>query len=276
MDFRPNRALGVLYATLANVCFAVGNVVTSVYPATGSLFLWRGLGSGAAITVRGVRFSRRAFILGGLHTLHMLAFVGAIRVGPAWAPPAILGAVPAGLWFWDHVKDWRVDVAVLAMAATAFVFSRTPGVPVSLLTVFLSCLAAFLLAARMRYAVRWVGRYDANSALFVAFSGQALVGLVWCAVTRNWAFAGGLIVVLILASVFGHRAMYATANSCSPTIAAALSPLSVVITAVGVGLVGGKLPGLAQALVGLVWLVLGVCVALMAANETKNTDRAHS
>jgi drug/metabolite transporter (DMT)-like permease len=183
--------------------------------------------------------------------------------------PAVLGAAPAILWFWDRFHSWKVDVAVLVMAVSAFVFAWTPGAQIGLVVFVLAALATVFVAVRMRFAVRWVGQYDANTALVIAYAGQALFGLIYCFVTKDWQFVLGLIVLMVVVSSIGHRMLYASARHCTPTIAAALNPLSVVITAVGVVLVGGAAPSAAQIAVGCVWLLAGVFVSLTATNSVE-------
>lgn len=271
--FTPNRAAGAAFAAVANLSYAVGNVASANYPSFGGLLLWRGGITAALSSLRGLRVSTRALVLAVSHTAHMVFFVAAVRSGPAWLPPAILAAAPVLLWLWDGARSWRVGVAAVAMVCAAFGFFWAPGVSTPLLTLALATAATFLVAVRLHLAVRWVGSYEPNTALALAYCGQALFGLGWCVVAGGWTFAIASLAVLVAASLVGHRAMYASASRCSPTVAAAFSPLSAVATAVLVTLTGGPPPSTSQILWGILWLTSGAFVAARAANTLGSAVR---
>lgn len=265
-SFAPKRAIGIMFAVLANLCFAAGNLFTSSYPSSGGVFLWRGLGSSGVLLLRKRRFNSKTVLLGLSHASHMLAFVLSIRVGPAWLAPAVLGGVPAALWFWGKQKNMFVNAAVIIMTFAAIIFSWDSRTTISVSAFVFAVIAAGLVVVRMHYASMWVGQYDSSSALLVAYFSQFLVG------AGVWVFGGDvtfvlwMVVGMIIVGVVGHLSLYETAKHCSPSIAAAIAPLSVVATAAGFVLLGGNPPNIIQGVSGTIWLISGIVVAIIAQN----------
>jgi hypothetical protein len=72
---------------------------------------------------------------------------------------------------------------------------------------------------------------------------------------------------LVAVSVVGHRALYASARYCTPTVAAAVAPVSAVATALLGSVFDSPLPSLLQAVFALLWLALGAFVAVRADNS---------
>lgn len=264
--FVANRGAGVFYAVAANLFFAGGNLFTSSYPGAGGVFLWRGMGSCGLLLLRRKTFNKKTAALGLFHATHMLAFVLAIRVGPAWLAPAVLSGVPAALWFWGKQKSGVVNAAVVTMALCGLIFSWDSKTTITFLAFALSLAAGGLVVVRMHYASMWVGQYEPNSALLIAYMAQMVVG------AGVWVFGGDVPFVLWMVAgmattgVLGHLALYETARHCSPSIAAALAPLSVIVTAAGFVLLGGQMPTITQIVTATTWMIAGVTVAIVAQN----------
>lgn len=265
-SFSGKRFTGIMFAVLANSCFAATNLMASSYPSLGGLYLWRGLGSVGVLALRRRSFTKKGLILGFVHSAHMLAFLISIRIGPAWLAPAVLGGVPALLWFWGRQKNMFVNCAVVAMGLSAFLFSWGSEGEIKLSAAIFAFIAAILVAVRMHYASMWIGEYDSNASLLVAYGVQALTGVGFFLVGKDVTFILWMAAGMVVVGVVGHLALYETAQHCSPAIAAALAPLSVVLTAIGVIAIGGQVPSLVQGLSVAVWLACGVSVALVAQN----------
>lgn len=252
--------------------------MASAYPSLGGVYLWRGLGSTILLAPKAKTFNKKSFILGFVHASHMLSFLLAVRTGPAWVAPAILGGVPAVLWVHSKQKNRQVTAAVIIMAAAAVVFSWDSQGTIPPATLLYGTTAALLVAVRMHYASKWLTQYNPNTALMIAYITQFGIGVGMFVLGYDTTLVVWLVAGMVITGTVGHLALYKTASHCSPSIAAAISPLSVILTATGgVVLLGTQTPTLTQALTAAVWLTAGVFVATKAQNvHTKpNASTAH-
>jgi hypothetical protein len=270
-----DRAVGVGFVVLANIAFAVGNLVTAGYPSAAGLLAWRGAGCAVVGAATRPTVRRREFFLGAVHAAHMAPFVFAVRSGPAWFAPAALAAVPAVLWvFSGRARRPSVGVAaaVMVIAAVGFFADGSAGIPPA--TVVLSVMAVTGVAVRLECADRWAGQYAPDGALLVAFVLQCALGVVLGAVTGDgWVLVGVTVAVAVGSSWVGHRALYASAGKTTSTASAAGAPIAVIATAAGAAIwLSEPFPRGLRAVTLLVWLAAAAVIAALSKRTVETVD----